>query len=154
MRTEVELLHLPGRVERWIRFGRPVEERVLDRRRRVLAFPPGATFALVRWQGGDHGTVVSRLDIVRAVAPGEALTRAPYVAPGGELLAHIQGWPKVQAALEAIDAVEALGLDPADASPEHWLCLGNRLAAGMPPRPYDLNRHRAWLLRRRSGHGA
>ena len=40
--TEVELIHLEGKIERWIRFGREVQERILDRRRRVLALAPGA----------------------------------------------------------------------------------------------------------------
>jgi hypothetical protein len=148
MLTDVELLHLEGRLERWIRFGRPAAERRVDRRRRVVAFTPGSVFALVRWQAGEHGTAVSRIDILRAVRPGEAFTTVPFVAPGAELLLHIQGWPKVQRVLGAIDAVEALGIDPRHASPEHWRCLHNRLAAGEPPRPFDLRRHKAWRLRR------
>jgi hypothetical protein len=148
MLTDVELLHLEGRIERWIRFGKSVSERLLDRRRRVVSFAPGAVFALVRWQAGEHGTAVSRIDILRAVKPGEAFTTVPLVAPGGELLLHVQGWPKVQKVLGAIDAVEALGVDPKDASPDHWRCVQDRLAAGEPPRPYDLARHRAWRLRR------
>lgn len=153
MMTDVELLHLEGRIERWIRFGRPSYERLIDRRRRVVSFAPGAVFALVRWQAGEHGTEVSRIDIVRAVKPGEALTTVPFVAPGGELLLHIQGWPKVQKVLGAIDAVEALGIDPKDASHDHWRCVMSRLAAGETPRPYDLKRHRAWLLRREGAPG-
>ena len=38
--------------------------------------------------------------------------------------------------LQAIDAVEALGIDPADAAPDHWRHVHNRLAAGHEPRPY------------------
>ena len=45
--TEVELYWLEGRIERWIRFGRDVEERIIDRRRRVLSFAPGTVFAFV-----------------------------------------------------------------------------------------------------------
>lgn len=148
MLTDIELLHREGRIERWIRFGKPVAERLVDRRRRIVSFAPGAVFALVRWQAGEHGTAVSRLDIARAVRPGEGFTTIPFVAPGAELLARVDRWPRVQKALAAIDAVEALGLDPKDVSHDHWRCLGNRLAAGEPPRPYDLKRHRAWLLRR------
>ena len=54
-------------IEHWIRFGREVREQVLDRRRRVLSFPPDAAFALVRWAANEHGTVLSRLDVLRAV---------------------------------------------------------------------------------------
>lgn len=152
MLTEVELLFQEGQIERWIRFGRWSEERIIDRRRRVVAFPPGSLFALVRWQAGEHGTVQSRLDIVRAIRPGEPLTTVPFVAPGGELLAHLGGWPKVQKALEAIDRVEALGIEPRDAAPEYWRHVGNRIEAGLRPRAYSLLRHRAWLLRRGARH--
>ena len=152
MLTDVELLHLAGRMERWIRFGKPVVERVVDRRRRVVSFAPGAVFALVRWQAGEHGTAVSRIDILRAVKPGEPFTTAPFVAPGGELLLHVQGWPKVRKVLGAIDAVEALRIDPRSVSPDHWRCVQNRLAAGEEPRPYDQIRHRAWLIRREISH--
>lgn len=152
MLTDVELLHLEGRIERWIRFGKPAAERIVDRRRRIVSFAPRAVFALVRWQAGEHGTAVSRLDIVRAVRPGEAFTTLPFVAPGGELLLHVQGWPKVQKVLGLIDAAEALGLDARDVSPEHWRCVANRLAAGEAPPAYDLRRHRAWLMRRDGGH--
>jgi hypothetical protein len=148
VRTDVELLHLAGQVERWIRFGRVADERVIDRRRRIVAFEPGSVFALVRWQAGDHGTALSRIDILRAVAPGEAFTTVPFVAPGGELLLHIQGWSKVESVLQAIDAVERLGEDPCDAAPDHWRHVNNRLAAGLAPRVYDEKRHRAWRRRR------
>ncbi|MCQ8140488.1 DUF2840 domain-containing protein, partial [Vibrio parahaemolyticus] len=40
--------------------------------------------------------------------------------PGGEILLRVDNWPKVERVLQAIDAVEALDVDPADAAPEHW----------------------------------
>jgi Protein of unknown function (DUF2840) len=51
--------------------------------------------------------------------------------------------------LQAIDAVAALGIDPADAAPDHWRHIHNRLSAGERPRPYSQNRHQAWLNRRK-----
>jgi hypothetical protein len=151
MHTEVELLWLEGQIERWIRFGAPVAERIIDRRRRVVSFAPGVVFALVRWRANDYGAAESRIDILRAVRPGAAFTTVPCVAPGGELLLHIGGWPKVQRVLEAIDAVGQLGIDSAAASPNHWRHVHNRLAAGEAPRPYTRDQHRAWLLRRKTG---
>jgi hypothetical protein len=147
--TRVELLWLEKRVERWIRFGRIAEEMFLDRRRRVVAFAPGAVFAFVRWAANEHGTIVSRIDILRAVAPGEACSTIPFVAPGGEILLRLSGWPKVEATLVAIDAVERTGINPADACPDHWRHVMNRLSAGETPRAYSPDRHRAWLRRRR-----
>jgi hypothetical protein len=146
--TQVELLHVEDQVQRWIRFGRHAAERIVDRRSRVLSFAPGAVFAFVRWRKGEHGTVESRLDILRAVQAGEAFTTVPFVAPGGESLLRVAGWPKVARALEAIDAVDAGGVDPADAAPEHWRHVGHCLASGLTPRPYAAARHRAWLLRK------
>lgn len=146
--THVELLHVEDNVQRWIRFGRHAAERIVDRRSRVLSFAPGAVFAFVRWRKGEHGTNESRLDILLAVRAGEAFTTVPFVQPGGESLLRVHGWPKVAHALEAIDVVEAAGVDPADAAPEHWRHVGHCLASGLTPRPYAAPRHRAWLLRK------
>lgn len=147
--TEVELYWREGTIERWIRFGREVEERILDRRRRVLVFAPGAVFAFVRWASNDYGTVVSRIDILRAVDRGQACTIIPYVTPGGEILLRVFGWPKVQRVLVAIDNVDALGVDPTVIDPNHWRHVHNRIAGSLEPRPYTRERHRAWLLRQR-----
>ena len=148
--TEVELMHLEGKIERWIRFGREVQERILDRRRRVLAFAPGAVFAFVRWASNDYGTIVSRIDVLRAVDAGQSLSTVPFVLPGAEILLRISGWPKVEQVLAAIDQVEALDLHAEDACPDHWRHVGNRIATGQLARPYSADRHRAWLLRRRT----
>lgn len=147
-RCRVELLHIEKRIERWIRFGRHAEEEILDRRRRALWFEAGQVFAFVRWAANDYGTAVSRIDILRAVGAGEPLTSVPGVAPGGEVMLRLSGWPKVERALQAIDQVNALDIDPADVCPDHWRHVHNRLAAGDEPRAYALDRHRAWLLRR------
>ena len=80
--------------------------------------------------------------------PSEAFSTLPYVRPGGEIFLRLSGWPKVERVLQAIDAGEQLGVDPADACPDHWRQLHNRLAAGKPARAYTADRHRAWLLRR------
>ena len=146
--THVELTWIEARIEYWIRFGREAGERIVDRRRRVLSFAPGSVFALVRWAANDFGTVVSRLDIVRAVEPGAPYQTLPFVRPGGEILLKIEGWPKVERVLQAIDAIEALGIDPVAIAPDHWRHVHNRLAAGDEPRAYSLEQHRAWLLRR------
>ena len=147
--TEVELLHLEGRVERWVRFGRHAGERILDRRRRVLSFTPNTVFAFVRWAANDYGTAVSRIDVLRAVRPNEAFSTVPFVAPGAEILLRISGWPKVEQVLAAVDQVKALGVAAEDACPDHWRHVHNRISAGKSPRPYGLGRHQAWLLRQR-----
>lgn len=146
--AQVQLTWIEQRIEHWIRFGREAGGHIIDRRRRVVCFRPGTIFAFVRWSANDYGTIFSRIDIVRVVAPGQAYSTLPFVRPGGDILLRIAGWPKVAQVLEAIDAVEALDLDPGDAAPDHWRHVHNRIAAGQRPRTYTRERHRAWLKRR------
>ena len=148
--TQVELIWLEKRIEHWIRFGHEVEDRILDRRRRVLAFPPDSVFAFIRWSANDYGTVSSRIDILRAVRPGQPYQTLPFVRPGCEILLHLDNWPKVERVLQAIDAIEAAGIDPAEVSPDHWRHVHNRLTAHQEPRRYTPTHHRAFLLRRRA----
>jgi len=145
----VELTWLKTRIADWIRFGSIAEEHVIDPQHRVVSFAPGSIFAFVRWASNDYGTVVSRIDILRAVGPGERYSTVPFVRPGGESLLRVAGWPKVEKVLQAIDIVEALGIDPADAAPEHWRHIHNRLSVGKQPRPYTRSRHQAWLHRQK-----
>ncbi|MCQ9155186.1 DUF2840 domain-containing protein [Acidomonas methanolica] len=147
--THVELTWIEKKIERWLRFGRRAEEKILDRRRSISSFKPGSIFAFVRWASNDFGTIVSRMDIVRAVEPGASYQTLPFVRPGGEILLRVDSWPKVERVLLAIDAIEALDIDPADAAPEHWRHLHNRLAVGDEPHAYTREQHAAWLKRRR-----
>ena len=147
--THVELLWLEKRIENWIRFGRHAEERILDKRRRILSFSPGSIFAFVRWTSNDFGTVISRIDILRAVPSGQRCATVPYVRPGGDILLRLSGWPKVERVLQIVDAVEALNVDPADAAPDYWHHVHNRLSVNEQPRSYTRSRHQAWLHRRR-----
>ncbi len=147
--TTVELLWLEKRIENRVRFGRPVLEKILDRNRRVLSFSPGSVFAFVRWTSNDFGTVLSRIDILRAVTPGQPYSTVPWITPGGESLLRLSGWPKVEQVLQLIDAVEALDIDPADAAPDYWHHVHNRMSVNETPRPYTRSRHQAWLHRRR-----
>ncbi len=148
MRTTVDLTWIEGRVERWIRFGRIAEEIVLTRTDKRVAFEPGATFALVRWSSNEYGTAESRFNILRAVKAGQRCSTNPYVSPGGDVLLRLSGWPKVEAALQAVDIVESYGIAPEDVCPDHWRHVHNRLIAGYEPRPYTPARHAAWLKRR------
>lgn len=146
--THVELTWIEKRMENWIRFGHAVQEQTIDRQRRVLSFRPGSIFAFLRWAANDYGTILSRIDVVRAVEQGEALQTLPFVRPGGDILLRIDGWPKVEQVLRHIDAIEALDIDPADVAPDHWRHVHNRMNAGLSPRPYTVGRHQAWLKRR------
>ena len=71
------------------------------------------------------------------------------VRPAGDILLRLSGWPKVERVLQIADAVEALGIDPADAAPDYWHHVHNRLSVNETPRAYTRPRHQAWLHRRR-----
>ncbi|MFK0209155.1 DUF2840 domain-containing protein [Agrobacterium sp. NPDC090283] len=147
-RTLVRLTWRENRIEQRIHFGRIAEEQRIDRHRRVLSFDPGNIFAFVRWAANDYGTVVSRIDILRAVAPGESYQTVPSVDPGGEILLRTHGWPKVEKVLHVIDAIERSGIEPADVAPDHWRHIHNRLTVNEPFGTYTRQQHRAWLMRR------
>ena len=149
--TQVELVWIEKQTEHWVRFGRERREQILDRRRRILFFPPGSVLALVRWAANEHGTVLSRLDILRTVERGAACQTVPTVTPGAEVLLHVDGWPKVERVLQLINAIEARGIDPIEVSTDHWRHVHNRMTVGETPRAYGPRQHRAFLLRREIG---
>jgi len=147
-RTTVQLTWIEGQIERWLRFGRIVQETITSRSQRTVGFDPGSIFAFVRWASNDYGTVESRIDILRAVRAGERYSTIPFVTPGGTSLLRLSGWPKVEAVLLTIDQVEAERIAPEDVCPDHWRHIHNRLSCNLEPRPYTGFRHDAWLKRR------
>lgn len=149
--TFVELTWKEGQIEQWVRFGHPVSETRIDHHRRRFGFAPGAVFGVNRWSANAYGTVLSRFDILRGAGPGTPMQTLPYLRPGGTLLLSTHGWPKVERVLQTIDAIEALGIDPADASPDYWRHLHNRLTTAQPAHSYTRLQHRAWLKRRSLG---
>ncbi len=149
-RTRVALVYLPDKRNVWLRFGRPTQETIIDIKRRAAEFDPGAVFCRVRWEANEYGTVLWHLDVLQAAAPDELLQRVPGIVPGAVVLLHATTPTKVQAALQLIDAIEATRVDPADVAPTYWQMVHNRLAARVEVSPYTSDRHKAYLLRRRS----
>lgn len=148
--TLVDLTWRQGKIEHRIRFGRKSYEQMLDRHRSIVGFAPNSIFAFIRWAANDFGTVISRIDVVRAISRGEPFQTLPFVRPGGEILLKVESWRQVERVLQAIDAIERLGIDPEAVSPDHWRHVHNRMTAGQEPRAYTLDHHRAFLLRRRA----
>jgi hypothetical protein len=147
--THVELHWYEKQREDWLKFGKPVASRIIDRHVRVESYAPGQVFALVRWASNEHGTIRSSLDIVRAVREGEPFTTLAQVDPGGDILLAVWGWPKVAQVFRLIDAIEAADVDPCEVAPDHWRHVHNRLAIAAQPRAYTAERHQAWLARLR-----
>ena len=147
--TWVDLLHVPGRIERSLRFGRPADRRQIDAQRERLGFAPRAVFAILSLRDEAHCGSAVRLSIVRAVAKGEAFSLLPYVAPGAEILLDLKRGPQIVRALAAIDDVERQGFSVEQVAPDHWVNLAGRIASGLRARSYDQRMDRAWRARRR-----
>ena len=143
--TRVSLAYIEQRIDLYLRFGEPARIVRLDRWRRVAVFLPGAMFCRIRWHANDYGTIRWQLMTMQACTPQDAAQRIPGVLPGARLLLHAEGEPAVRAVLAQLDAIEALGIAPADVSPAYWRTLGNRLAARLALPEYTAERHAAWL---------
>ena len=146
--TRVSLAYVEHRIKLYLRFGEPARTLRLDRWRSVAMFVPNAMFCRIRWQSNDYGTIRWQLMVMQACTPLDAAQRIPGVQPGARLLLHAEGDSAVRAVLERIDAIEALSIAPAAASPAYWRTLGNRLAARLPLPDYSAERHAAWLAGR------
>lgn len=143
----VSLAFVEHRVNVWLRFGQPVRETVLDRWRRVATFEPNAMCCRVKWIGDDYGTALWQLMVLQAPTPFDGAQRIAGVAPGARILLRADGVQQVKAVLAVIDAIEALGIEPAAAAATYWRTVGNRLAARQPLPDYTTERHEAHLAR-------
>jgi hypothetical protein len=143
----VSLAFVEHRVNLWLRFGRPVRETVVDRWRRVATFEPNAVCCRVKWIGNDYGTALWQLMVLEAPMPFDGAQRIAGVTPGACILLRADGEQQVKAVLDVIDAIEALGIDPAAVAVTYWRTVGNRLAARQPPPDYTTERHAAHLAR-------
>ncbi|MNU84701.1 hypothetical protein D3C71_744270 [compost metagenome] len=143
----VSLAFVEHRVNVWLRFGQPVRETVLDRWRRVATFEPNAMCCRVKWIGNDYGTALWQLMVLQAPMPFDGAQRIAGVLPGARILLRADGEQQVKALLEVIDAIEALGIDPAMVAVTYWRTVGNRLAARLTLPDYTTERHEAHLAR-------
>ncbi len=146
--TRVALIFIPERINVWLRFGHPVSDRIVDRVRRVQEFAPRALFCRVRWEANRYGTVLWQLVVLQANAGGDPIEHVTGVLPGATILLEAAGSPQVQRALQVIDSIEALSLDPATVSPAYWRTVHQRLSARAVIPPYTRERHAAQQFRR------
>ncbi len=101
----------------------------------------------MKWIGNDYGTALWQLKVLQAPMPFDGAQRIAGVAPGARILLRADSEPQVKAVLEVIDAIEALGIEPAAVAATYWRTVGNRLAARQPLPDYTLERHAAHLAR-------
>ena len=147
VQMRVSLAFVEHRVNVWLRFGQPVRETVLDRWRRVATFEPNAVCCRMKWIGNDYGTALWQLMVLQAPMPFDGAQRIAGIAPGARILLRADGEQQVKAVLAAIDAIEALGIEPAAVAVTYWRTVGNRLAARQPLPDYTAERHAAHLAR-------
>ena len=93
----------------------------------------------------DYGTTHWQLMVLQSGTPLDAVERIGGILPGACLLLCAEGERQVQNALQRIDAIEVLGIDPAATSPAYWHMLGNRLSAHLQLPAYTVERHAAYL---------
>jgi len=143
----VSLAYVEHRVNLYLRFGQPVNERVLDRWRRVATFAPGAVCCRVKWLGNDFGTAMWQLMVLQAPTLSDDMQRIGGVLPGARILLRADGEERVKAVLVGIDAIELIGIDLCAVATTYWRTVGNRLAARLPLPTYSAERHAAHLAR-------
>ncbi|MDQ0080922.1 hypothetical protein J2W35_001259 [Variovorax boronicumulans] len=144
---QVSLAFIQHRVNVWLRFGRPMRETILDRRRRVATFEPDAVCCRIKWIGNDYGTALWQLMVLQAPMPLDGAQRIAGVQPGARILLRADGEAQVKAVLDVIDGIEALGIDSCALAVTYWRMVGNRLAARQPLPAYTMERHAAHLAR-------
>jgi hypothetical protein len=143
--TRVSLAFVAQRINLYLRFGHPLRELRLDAHRGCALFAPAAVFCRIRWESNDYGTIRWQLVVLQACTPRDAVQRIAGIQPGARLLLQAEGERQVQAVLPQIDAIEALGIDPAVGAPAYWRTVGNRLSARLPLPAYTAERHAAFL---------
>lgn len=143
--TRVSLAFVKRQINLYLRFGHPVRELRLDRWRRCAMFPPAAVFCRMRWESNDYSTTRWQLMVLQTCTPLDAVQRIAGIQPGARLLLHAEGEQQVQSVLPQIDAIEALGINPAAVSLAYWRTLGNRMSARLPLPAYTVERHAAYL---------
>jgi hypothetical protein len=146
--TRVSLAYVEQRINLYLRLGHPARTVQLDRWRRCAVFLPAAIFCRIRWESNDYGTTRWQIMVMQACTPLDVTQRIPGIHPGARILLCAESEQRTRAVLAQIDAIEALGIDPADVSPAYWRTLGNRLAARLPLPEYSAERHAAWLAGR------
>ena len=141
--TVVELVFFPEFRNDRLRFGAPQDRVLLDRRRALAVFRPGALFGYLRWTANEFGTQIGSMLVGRTARPGAPITRLQGVRPGAEILLQLSGAARVKRILKHLDALETSGFALQEISPAYYRHLHNRILTGIEFRPYSIGQHRA-----------
>ena len=113
--------------------------------------PDSSAFRLARWKNTGF---TARVPPIAKSAPASSTrfqisTRGPISAPKPPPATPASAQCCRQSGTLPFLMQEKSGADPADAAPEYWHHVHNRLSVNETPRPYTSSRHQAWLHRRR-----
>ena len=142
--TRVEVAFYPEYSNNWLRFGEPIYDFDLDRRRSLAIFKPEQVFGYIRWRANEYGTQEWHLVIVKAVEPLQQINRFAGIQPGGEILLATSGNVRVKRVLSQIDVLENDGFDTSKVSPNFFRHLHNRTMINRPVRGYSSGQHEAY----------
>lgn len=123
-----------------------VRETIPRRRRRMAIVAPVAVCCRLKWNGSDDGTslwTLVALRTPRAIGGTYDSARIAGVMPGARMLLRVDDESQVKAALEVLDAVATLGIDPRAVAAALWHMIGNRMAARLPCPECTAGRHPA-----------
>lgn len=147
--TAVEIEFHPDYLNYWLRFGAPMRQVDLDRRRSISFFPPCSVFGYVRWCANEYGTRDWRFHVIQSLAPHRILSCVEGVHPGGDQLLLAVGKAKVKRVLSLIDRLESDGHDPIEVSPTYYRRIHNCLATNHDFGSYLGSQHIAYQSARR-----
>lgn len=145
--TRVSLVFIPQRMNVYLRFGHPIQQRQLNRAYRSVYFSPGQVFCRIWWEGNAYGTTRFELAILRANGPHQIVQKVYGIAPGASILLRVVGDGPVRRILRLIDTVRAQQIDPTSVSPRFWRVVQNRLATRGETPVYTPARHVAKVWR-------
>ena len=145
--TRVGLIFIPQRMNVYLRFGRPILQRLLNRRCRSAYFGPGQVFCRIWWEGNAYGTTRLELAILQATGPRQSVQKVWGIAPGASILLLVAGDTAVRQVSRLIGAIQVQQIDPAIVPPGFWRVVHNRLATRSEAPHYTPGRHAAKVLR-------
>ena len=145
--TRVTLGSVHGRLNVYLRFGKPTLIHPVSSCLRAAFFAPDDVFCRVWWERNQYGTNFWELAILQARAPRERARKIQGVAPGAAVLLRVRSTRSIKRMFRMIDAVERHGLVPSDVAPSYWRVVQNRLNGRREVGVYDRDRHGAAMRR-------
>ena len=142
--TRVELFFLDNQTNYWLRFGKFIHEKNIDRRRAFVWFKPGQIFCYIRWWANDYGTQSWAMAILQSYHLGNNVQNYPGIEPGVDILLRVKGKTYVQRVLNILDDIENLNISLSEVSPNYYRYLGHYIMTSNLPHPYTVEQHHAF----------